>query len=86
MTRLTKHLPHYVPLIAVILAGVVGFTIFSYDQAFQTMILVAVSVSYVIWGIIHHKIHDDLSLFVVIEYLVIASLGLVVVLSLLFRA
>jgi hypothetical protein len=86
MTRITKHLPHYVPLAAIILAGVFGFLIFSYDQAFQIMILVAVSVSYVLWGVIHHKIHDDLSLFVIIEYLVIATLGLVVVLSLLFRA
>jgi hypothetical protein len=86
MTRFTKHLPHYIPLVTIILAGVFGFFIFSYDQVFQTTILVAVSVSYVFWGIIHHKIHNDLSLFVFIEYLIIATLGLVVVLSLLFRA
>ena len=86
MKRITKHLSHYVPLIAIILAGVFGFLIFSYDQAFQIMILIAVCISYVLWGVIHHKIHDDLSLFVIIEYLVIATLGLVIVLSLLFRA
>jgi hypothetical protein len=84
--KLTKHLPHYVPLLGVIFAGLLGFLIFSYDRVFQTFILVAVASTYVFWGIIHHKIHDDLHIMVVVEYLVIATLGLVIVFSILFRA
>lgn len=86
MKRYTKHFPHYLPLVGIILAGLLGFLIFSYDKAFQAILLVAVSVAYVLWGIIHHHLHDDLHLFVVIEYIVIATLGLVIVFSLLFRA
>ncbi len=86
MTRFTKHLPHYTPLFALISAGLLGYLFFSYDKAFQFIIALAVSVSYVFWGIVHHKVHDDLTIFVVFEYLVIATLGMVIVFSLLFRA
>ena len=30
-----KHLPHYVSLIAIFLAGLVGFYVFSYDKYFR---------------------------------------------------
>ena len=86
MRKIAKHLPHYLPLMGILFAGAVGFFLFSYDITFQIGTVVAVSVSYVVWGIIHHAIHRDLYLVVVIEYLVIASLGLVIVFSLIFRA
>lgn len=84
--RFTKHVQHYLPLVGVLVAGVLGFFLFSYDRAFQVILLVAVAVSYVAWGVIHHKMHDDLHLSVIVEYIVIATLGLVIVFSLLFRA
>jgi len=86
MKRITKHLPHYVPLIGIMVAGVIGFIIFSYDRTFQVAIVVSLTISYVVWGIIHHILHRDLDLSVVIEYLLIATLGLLVILSLIYRA
>lgn len=47
---------------------------------------IAVAVAYVTWGIIHHFIHRDLYLAVVIEYLAVASLGLVIIFSLILRS
>ncbi len=67
-------------------AGVVGFLVFSYERAFQMAVAIGLALAYVAWGIIHHAIHRDLHLSVVIEYVVVASLGLVVMLSLIFRA
>ncbi len=84
--RFTKHAQHYFPLIGILVAGALGFFLFTYDRAFQVILLVAVAASYVAWGIIHHKMHNDLHLSVVVEYVVIATLGLVIVFSLLFRA
>lgn len=84
--KVTKHVKHYLPLVAILFAGLLGFLIFSYDRAFQLIILTAVSVAYVVWGLVHHYLHDDLHLFVIVEYIVIATLGLVIVFSLLFRA
>jgi intracellular septation protein A len=86
MKRFSRHIQHYLPLLGIFTVGVLGFTIFSYDKIFQAALVLAVATAYVAWGIIHHHIHEDLHTSVVIEYLVIAVLGVVVVLSLLFRA
>lgn len=85
MKNLAKHLPHYFGLIGVLVLGVLAFYLFSYDRSFQAAVVVAVAVSYVVWGVMHHHIHRDLHLAVFIEYLAVASLGLVIVFSLIFR-
>jgi hypothetical protein len=81
----TRHLPHYLGLLGLFAAGVIGFLLFSYDRLFQISVVVAVAVGYVAWGIIHHKIHRDLYPSVVVEYIAVAILGLVIVFSLLFN-
>lgn len=85
MKSFSHHLSHYLPLLGILLAGFSGLVWFSYDRSFQILVAIALAISYVIWGIIHHLIHKDLYLAVVIEYLVVASLGLVIVFSLIFR-
>ena len=86
MKRIAKHLPHYLSLAGILIAGIVGFIVFSYERALQIAVAIGMALAYVAWGIIHHAIHRDLYLSVVIEYIVVASLGLVVMLSLIFRA
>jgi len=83
---MTKHLPHYISLIGILGAGVTGFIIFSHDRQFQGAVSIALASGYVAWGVIHHYLHKDLYVSVVIEYLVIATLGLVIIFSLIFRA
>ena len=85
MKTISKHLPHYFTLFGILAAGIVAFGLFSYDHIFQMAISVALAAAYVSWGIAHHLIHRDLHLSVVVEYLVVATLGLVIILSLLFR-
>ena len=85
MKSLVRHLPHYLPLLGLFFTGILAFVLFSYDQAFQMIVAIAVAVFYVVWGIIHHAIHKDLYLAVVIEYLAVASLGLTIVFSLIIR-
>ena len=86
MKKVKVQIMHYSTLIAILVAGIVGFYLFSYDRLFQAAVAVAISVSYVAWGIVHHKIHDDLHTSVVVEYILVASLGLVIVFSLIFNA
>ncbi|KKP48254.1 MAG: hypothetical protein UR39_C0001G0049 [Candidatus Woesebacteria bacterium GW2011_GWA1_33_30] len=81
-----KHLPHYVSLIAIFLAGLVGFYVFSYDKYFRVGIAVALSASYVTWGVIHHASHKDICWTVIFEYIAVSILGLIMVLTLIFRA
>ncbi|MEK7061527.1 MAG: hypothetical protein AAB954_02600 [Patescibacteria group bacterium] len=86
MKGISKHLPHYFVLFGLLFGGILAFVLFSYDRAFQVIVAVAVAVSYVIWGLVHHFIHKDLYFSVVLEYLAIAALGLVMVFSLILRS
>ncbi|MFZ5933146.1 MAG: hypothetical protein ACOYT7_03690 [Patescibacteria group bacterium] len=86
MRSFAKHLPHYLALFGILLVGGLSFALFSYDRVFQVAIAVATAVSYVVWGLVHHMLHKDLHLSVFIEYLLVASLGLIIIFSLIFRA
>ncbi|MBU0569641.1 hypothetical protein KKB40_02565 [Patescibacteria group bacterium] len=86
MKKISRHIQHYLPLLGIFVVGILGFTIFSYDKIFQAALVLAVATAYVAWGIIHHHIHEDLQTSVVVEYLVIAILGLIIIFSLLFKA
>jgi len=85
MKHISKHLPHYLSLLGIFIVGFLGFLIFSYDKGFQIAILASIAMSYVAWGIIHHHIHKDLYLAVVIEYIAVAILGFVIVFSIVFQ-
>jgi len=86
MKNFIKNIPYYTPLVGILFAGALGFYLFSYDRIFQVAISIAIALSYVIWGIIHHSLEKDLQWEIVVEYLVVASLGLVILFSLIFRA
>lgn len=86
MKNISHHLPHYLTLFGILGAGILAFLLFSYDKIFQFGVSIALSAAYVAWGVVHHYMHRDLHLAVVVEYLVVAILGLVIVFSLLFRS
>ena len=85
MRNIARHLPHYASLFGILFVGTLAFVFFSYDRVFQMGVALAVAVSYVVWGAIHHYIHKDLHFAVIVEYLVVAILGLVMVFSLIMR-
>ena len=82
----SKHLPHYFSLIGILLATFIGFFIFSYDKNFQLALISSASLAYFVWGVVHHLIHKDLNIQIIIEYLIFASLGFVIGVSVIFRA
>lgn len=81
-----KHLPHYISLIGILIVGLLGFYFFAYDRFFQIGIATALAFAYVSWGIIHHTIHKDICLAIILEYITVAILGFVMVLSLIYRS
>jgi hypothetical protein len=85
MKSFTKHLSHYMALFGILLAGFAGLILFSYDKNFQVAVALALSLSYVAWGVTHHYLHKDLHIETFIEYLVVAVLGFVLIFSLLLR-
>ena len=83
LKKFTKDLAHYLPLIALFMFVLFAFVFFSYDTLLLGVVSVSAAVFYVLWGIIHHYIHKDLYASVVVEYILVASLGLVIIFSLL---
>ena len=83
--KLVRDLPHYFSLVGLFTAAFVAFFVFSYDRNFQLAIAIATSIGYVVWGVVHHAIHRDLYIVVVFEYLAMALLGLVLILSTVYR-
>ena len=85
MVKISKDIPHYLSLLLILALGLLAFLIFSSELAYQIAILILTSIAYVVWGLLHHYLHKDLYLGVVIEYIVVATLGLVIVFSLVFN-
>jgi len=85
MKRTVRNLQHFLPLIGILGAGLLSFFLFSYDQKFQLAAMIATAAGYITWGIIHHKLKEDLSIDVILEYIFVAILGVVIVWSVLLR-
>ena len=86
MRNIARHLPHYMALFGLLLAGFAGFTIFSYDKSFQMAVAIATAIAYVLWGVVHHYLHKDLHIETVVEYIAVAALGLVILFTLVIRS
>ena len=80
------HLLHYLVLVVILNFGIGMFWFWRFTPVYQVVVVVATSGAYVAWGILHHWLEDDLHLKVFFEYLLIATLIDLILLSLLFRA
>lgn len=81
-----KHLGDYLALLSIFGLALFFFFFFSYNQTAQIMVVVSLSLAYFLWGLSHHYHEENLHFKVVIEYFLIALLGAILVISLLYRA
>jgi hypothetical protein len=81
----SHHPLHYFTLLCVQLVGLWGLFWFNYQPNMQLSILLSMAVSYVVWGIVHHQDHHDLHIKIVIEYILVATLAVLMFGSLLLR-
>jgi len=84
--KIAKDLPHYLSLFGVLGAAIIAFLVFWYDRQFQFYVGVATASAYFTWGVVHHYLHHDLDIFVLVEYATVALLGVVVLFSVIFWA
>ena len=84
MNEVTRHLQHYISLLAIVGVSLWGFLSFPQDKTFQSAIAIAFGVAFVAWGIIHHHIHEELHSRIIWEYIATAVLGVVVLLFVLW--
>jgi len=81
-----EHLIHYLTLLVILDLAIGAFFMLSFSRIYQALVVVAMGVLYVIWGIIHHYLSEDFHLKVVFEYILISILAILVILALLYRS
>jgi hypothetical protein len=77
---LKSHIGYYLSLGSLLLICVGLIFTAGNQPAVKMAILVMTAVLYVIWGVAHHAVHHDISAKIVVEYVLIAALGMVLVL------
>lgn len=77
--EIKSHLLYYTFLILIFLLGLSLIVLFSSDKKIQLSIFVVTAFFYTCWGLLHHLIHHKLSTKIVVEYTLIASLGIIAV-------
>ncbi|MDO8504034.1 MAG: hypothetical protein Q7S60_05125 [bacterium] len=75
-----KHFTHYLSLLGIVGASLWGLSAFSYDKAFQSAVILALGISFVVWGVVHHFLNDDLHPKVALEYIMSAVFGTIILL------
>lgn len=68
----------YTVLFSGLLVGVFAIIALRYNPTNQFAVIVAFSLFYLIWSVIFHLLKRDLSLFLFLEYLMIATIASVV--------
>jgi len=80
------HLNHYLILLSIFAFGIFFFIYFSYNRTIQGWCVISLGIAYFLWGMAHHYLEKTLYFKVVIEYFLIALLGAILVISLIYRA
>ena len=84
--EIKKYPGDFIVLGLVFLIALGSFLLFSYDSLLQKKIVLALSLAYFWWGVFHHWRKDSFNLKVVLEYLILAIFGAILVIFVLLRA
>lgn len=77
-----QELWHSMILLCILAGGFAAFYLTSGNRRAQLTVGLAMTVAYVLWGIMHHTLTHDLHHKVVIEYILIGAIAMVLLLTL----
>jgi len=83
MKEIERHLMEYLVLLVGLLLFSILFWYFSYNRSIQIAITGLASISYVLWGIIHHVVEGRLNRQVAMEYILVGTLVFLLLLTVL---
>ena len=75
MTSKEKHIQYHVSLAIILILGLVMMYVSRGDHQLRMIAILMTSFFYVVWGVVHHILHHDTSVRIVVEYVLIAVLG-----------
>jgi hypothetical protein len=71
----------YLALLLILILSVIAFYLFSFDPHAQRRVIYAAAACYFLWSLYHHYKRGDLHISIVIEYVVVAIFGIVLISS-----
>ena len=74
---------HFIVLIAILAVGVLTFIYVRPNTTLQLFVGILTAVAYVLWGFIHHAMQKDLHQKIVVEYLLIGTIAIVLLITML---
>ena len=74
--KFKKHLGYYISLILILSLGLISILLASPNIKLQAVIVFMTVFFYVLWGMLHHLINHELTLRIMIEYVLIGALGM----------
>jgi hypothetical protein len=74
--KFKKHLAYYMSLIIMLLFGLILIFLTKPNILLQALVILLTVIFYVIWGVVHHLINHELTLRIVVEYILIGALGI----------
>jgi len=83
--KIRQNFSHYLVLAVILNFGLVAFWYFQYQRIMQAWVVFFTGLAYLVWGIIHHYLEDDLHLKIFLEYLSTSLFGFLVIWFLLLR-
>lgn len=81
--KINEHVAYYISLIAIFALGIFLISSVTPNKQLQMLIFVIMAFFYVIWGVLHHFINHELSSKIVVEYVLIGTLGVAIMFFLL---
>ena len=79
MLNFKNHIGYYSVLLLIALGGVFLISQTLFDAQMKMLAIVLITFFYVIWGSLHHYIHHNLTVKIMLEYVLIGSLGITLI-------
>lgn len=81
--KINEHVLYYISLIVIFALGIVLMFFATPNKQLQMLIFVIMAFFYCVWGLLHHLINHELSSKIVVEYILIGTLGVAIMFFLL---
>lgn len=83
MRELRRHAFYYISLLLIEVIGFILIISANGQKSLQMTYVVLLAGVYIVWGLVHHKLHHDLQSKIVLEYVLMGSLGVTILFFLL---
>ena len=81
--RIKAHLGYYTVFLLMAILGFYLLLVNANSEQGKMTIVILLAFFYVVWGLLHHYVHHDISTKIVLEYVLVGALGISVIFFLL---